>query len=302
VDPGQIILGNGAGAVKSLEDVRKACQSSMNRVTVGSITLEARAGNIGETYYFHPQEKWSLNSLGLPNPGMDAYKKLLPEMRRMAHGGGKKLWASIAGFTPEEYGTMAESCLKAGADGVEINLSCPNAWKDGERKQMPAEHPNLALQIISTVKNYTRALNHKSFAVKLSPTKDDLLLADLARHMRNSGIEYVVCSNTIPGRQRKREDGADALAFRTSAEDPEKKHAGGMAGSVALEESVWMTKHLRKLLPPAVQILGCGGIFTGADAYRYIEAGASGFQCTTACVEFGNQIFTDILMELVDLV
>ncbi len=82
-------IGNGAGSVKSLDHVARACKGPMTRITVGSITVQPRVGNIGETYYFHPQDMWSLNSLGLPNPGMDAYKKLLPEMVKMAHGAGK---------------------------------------------------------------------------------------------------------------------------------------------------------------------------------------------------------------------
>jgi dihydroorotate dehydrogenase len=71
----KISLGNAAGTIKTLEQVMEACRSAMTNITVGSITLEQRHGNQGDTYYYHPQEQWSLNALGLPNPG-----------RRQQHG------------------------------------------------------------------------------------------------------------------------------------------------------------------------------------------------------------------------
>ncbi len=290
-------FGPGAGVVKTLEQVEEACKAPFTRLTVGSITLEERSGNRGDTYYFHPHEHWSLNSLGLPNRGLAYYKQVLPTMAELCHSNDKELWVSIAGFSPQEYGLMAEACLKAGADGIEINLSCPNVWKDGERKRMPAEDPKLASHVLKLVRNCTQSIPKKCFAAKLSPTKDDSLLEGLARHIVFNDIRYLVCSNTIPNRQRAREDGQEALSF-TSGDSDTKLHTGGLAGSAVLEESLWMVRYMRTILPETTAIIGCGGIFGPQEVQKYIDAGADGFQCTTSCVEHGYDIFTQIAMEM----
>lgn len=290
-------FGPGAGVVKTLEQVEEACKAPFTRLTVGSITLDERLGNQGDTYYFHPHEQWSLNSLGLPNRGLAYYKEVLPTMAKLCHNNQKELWVSIAGFSPKEYGVMAEACLKGGADGVEINLSCPNVWNNGERKRMPAEDPGLASHVLTLVHNYTQSIGKRNFTVKLSPTKDDVLLASLAKHIIYNDIRFVVCSNTIPNRQRKKEGGQEALSF-TSGNTKTKLHAGGLAGSAVFEESVWMVHHMRNILPKTIAVIGCGGIFGPPEVQKYIDAGADGFQCTTSCVEYGYDIFTQIALEM----
>lgn len=291
-------FGNGAGAVKTLEQVKQACRSSVTQVTVGSVTFNERPGNIGETYYYHPTEHWSLNSLGLPNVGMVKYLQLMPDLVRICKDNNKELWFSIAGFSPDEYGVMARELLTHGADGVELNLSCPNVWTDGKPKRMPAEDPSLARAVFVTVQDATQKLNNRKFKVKLSPTRDVELLGLLAHLIHFYGMQCVVCSNTIPQQQRKKEDGTEALRFKSSESDKDYLHSGGLAGSAALEGGVRMVAHMKELLHPSIGIIGLGGIFSGADAKRYLDAGATGFQSTTGCLEYGYQLFTDIIMEL----
>ena len=48
-------------------------------------------------------------------------------------------------------------------------------------------------------------------------------------------------------------------------------------------------------------IIGCGGIFTGADAYKKIKLGASMVQLITGLIYQGPQLAAQINMELVDL-
>jgi len=62
-----------------------------------------------------------------------------------------------------------------------------------------------------------------------------------------------------------------------------------------------MVRALRLLLPEQFRITGVGGIFDAADAYEYLEAGASAFQCTTGYIEYGNRVFESILPGLSDM-
>ncbi len=297
-------FGNGAGSIKRMDEVIKACKGPMNRIMVGSITKEPRVGNIGETYYFDQQKKWSMNSLGLPNIGMSEYERALPYMAQKAHEYGKELWASVSGFTPQEYALMAVACFKTGVDGVEINLSCPNVWGPGGRKIIPALDWNLTYEIVATIRGELGehwGACRPRIALKLSPADDKDLIERLTIVAANAGIGSLTIGNTLPDQERFREeDGRPALAFRADESDQALKHKGGLAGSGVKKYNLAMVRAMRPLVPPQIRIDAAGGIFDGEDAMEYIEAGASGFMCTTGYLEFGNRLFEPILAKLAD--
>lgn len=295
-------IGNGAGSIKYPDQVARACKSPMARIMVGSITLLPRDGNIGDVYYFHPQNFWSLNSLGLPNPGMEAYKKLLPEMVHVAHDAGKELWASVAGFTPDEYAQMAEECFGCGVDGVELNLSCPNVHDGGRRKEIPSFEPSLADEIIWKTMTRCEYKFEDLISAKLSPTDDEALQEELAWVVSKNVLRSVTLSNTIPDMQGLRVDGKPALAFRSGDEDTHVKNRGGLAGTALLKPNLAFVSRMKQILGDDATIIACGGIFNGDDAAAYLSAGCVGVQCTTGYLEFGERIFADILMQLSNLV
>lgn len=291
----KVSLGNAAGTIKTLDDVQKACRSAMTEITVGSVTLEPRTGNLGEIYYYHPTERWSLNSLGLPNPGLSSYAQVLPEMVICAHEVGKRLRVSVAGFSPDEYAILAAKCVESGADEVELNLGCPNVWGSTGQKPIASYHPELTAQILEKVQGEIKGA---AVAVKISPVDDIQLLTELARVIDESDIVYkVVASNTIPKKERQREDGKSALSFTFDASDTKKKHEGGLAGASLLQLSLQTVSTLATLLPEQ-EIIGVGGIFTGEHAMHYWRYGVSGFQCATAFLVYGPKIFSEIFAYL----
>lgn len=301
----KLIFGNGAGSIKTMQHVVEACRGPMTRITVGSITKEERAGNVGDVYYFDPTEKWSMNSLGLPNIGIAKYRDTLPYMVQKAHEHGKELWASVSGSSPEENLEMALSCWYDGVDGVELNLSCPNVWGPSGRKAIPALDWELTYKIVVEIRGRVGGaewdkLRHR-LALKLSPTDDEELINKLAIITANHGIGWLTIGNTIPDQERLREDGKPALAFRSNDQDTVVKHKGGLAGSAVKKANTAMVRALRLLLPEQFRITGVGGIFDAADAYEYLEAGASAFQCTTGYIEYGNRVFESILPGLSDM-
>lgn len=127
---GNFLLGslvmNGAGSVKLPKHVLEIAKSQSGGVILGSITVDERLGNEGTTYFADSSTSFSLNSKGLPNPGLAYYKKHLPGMVKTAHRFGKPLIVSVAGFSPDEYAHLARTAFEKGADGVELNFGCPN--------------------------------------------------------------------------------------------------------------------------------------------------------------------------------
>lgn len=295
----KLIIGNGGGSVKTLAQVKEACRAPINRVTVGSITLDARTGNIGDTYYFHPQDLWSINSLGLPNIGIEGYGPLWREMLAVAHGEGKELWANISPFSAEESGEMADRLLCAGLDGVELNGSCPNVWDGGKQKKIPALDPEAADEMFRVTAEYVGNLEQQ-ICFKLSPTRDIELIRSLVSVFRKHQVTNLVACNTKGSQTGTRVDGKPALAFRAKEGEP-LLHEGGLAGAAIQVETLSTVRHLLEYMPEA-KVIGLGGIFTGVDAELYILLGCVGVQSTTGYLERRGQLFVDILTYLSDKV
>ena len=298
----KLSVGNAAGTIKSMLDVERACgNNAMTAITVGSITVKPRKGNIkdsgnGRVYYFDENGGWSLNSLGLPNYGIEEYMKQLPFMARKAHGAGRELRVSVAGESPQEYADLTDECHKCCADVVELNLGCPNVWgADGAQKPIPSYRPELTKRILLTVRSILK--NGRKVDVKISPVEEPSTLRELALVFANSNcVDNVVGTNTIPNHDRMGSDFAPALSFNNG------NHLGGLAGSELYSESLRVHKKMCEHLPQEIGYIAVGGISNGGAVFRHCQLGAVGFQSGTGYYQEGPRVFSPILAQLAELV
>ena len=106
-----------------------------------------------------------LNSVGLQNPGVDAFiAEELPELRKH----DLAVIANISGNTPEEYGVMCEKLSAAGVDMIEVNISCPNVKAGGLAY---GTKPELAAEVTAVAKAHAGRV---PVMVKLSPNVTDV--------------------------------------------------------------------------------------------------------------------------------
>ncbi len=290
-----IFIGNAAGTVKTPAEFKGLLRSAATAVTIGSITMDPRPGNSGETYYHHGPERWSLNSLGMPNQGAEKLADWIPELRGLASEARAELRVSVAGFNPQEYAELADICFRGGADDVELNLGCPNVWgSDGKQKPIPSYQPELVAEILARVRKVTPEKSNVS--VKISPVEDFSTLCLLARCISQSNIvSRVIAVNTLPNQDRAREDGNPALSFNGG------NHLGGLSGKPLKRHGIRVVTVLRGTLPSHIKIIGVGGVFDGRDMLDYLEAGASGVMIGTAFLEYGPRVFQDVLRGFVEL-
>ena len=118
--------------------------SELGGICCKGLTLCRREGNppprIAET------PMGILNSVGLQNPGVDAFiAEELPELRKH----DLAVIANISGNTPEEYGVMCEKLSAAGVDMIEVNISCPNVKAGGLAY---GTKPELAAEVTAVAK------------------------------------------------------------------------------------------------------------------------------------------------------
>ena len=222
------------------------------------LTLHRREGNPAPRIAETPMG--ILNSVGLQNPGVDAFiEHELPFMRQY----DTKVIANISGNTPEEYGIMCEKLSAAGVDMIEVNISCPNVKAGGLAY---GTRPELAAEVTEMAKKHSTV----PVMVKLSPNVTDI--TEIARAVEAAGADAVSLINTLRGMRIDINTRRPVLKMNT----------GGMSGPAVLPVAVRMVWEVANAVN--IPILGMGGVSKGEDAAQMMLAGATAVAVGTACI------------------
>ena len=222
------------------------------------LTLHRREGNPAPRIAETPMG--ILNSVGLQNPGVDAFiEHELPFMRQY----DTKVIANISGNTPEEYGIMCEKLSAAGVDMIEVNISCPNVKAGGLAY---GTRPELAAEVTEMAKKHASV----PVMVKLSPNVTDI--TEIARAVEGAGADAVSLINTLRGMRIDINSRRPVLKMNT----------GGMSGPAVLPVAVRMVWEVANAVN--IPILGMGGVSKGEDAAQMMLAGATAVAVGTACI------------------
>lgn len=287
---------NGAGSCKHIEDVKLLASTDLlGGINVGSGTVNKGSGNAGNVFDWNQYR--SLNSLGLPNPGKEEYRELLPEMVEIAHDSGKVLHFTIAGNTPDDYAQMAEVARDANVDCLEVNLGCPNKFASDKRQmRIIAFLPDQSQQILRLVRQTVGP--GLTMAVKVTYYSDRGALEEVADSINDpSLVQVVVTTNTLPNCVAFTADGKHLIV-------PQYKGYAGGAGRMMKEAALGQVQMWRSVLRPEIQIEGVGGIATGRDVVEFFWAGADSVQITSELLKKNKLDITPlsgIVSELTDL-
>jgi dihydroorotate dehydrogenase len=101
--------------------------------------------------------------------------------------------------------------------------------------------------------------------------------------VRSCGVDGLVCTNTTITRP---------------FENPLAKETGGLSGQPVAQRSTEIVRRVFKRTGGALPIIGVGGIFTGADAWEKIQAGASLVQLYTGFIYGGPGVVREVLDDL----
>ena len=234
--------------------------SELGGICVKGLTAQRREGNPAPRIAETPMG--ILNSVGLQNPGVDAFIETeLPFLRQY----DVKVIANISGNTPEEYGVMCEKLSAAGIDMIEVNISCPNVKAGGLAY---GTKPELAAEVTETAKRHASV----PVMVKLSPNVTDI--TEIARAVEGAGADALSLINTLRGMRIDVNTGRPVLKMNT----------GGLSGPAVLPVAVRMVWEVANAVK--LSILGMGGVAKGEDAAQLMLAGAS-------AVAVGTALFAD---------
>lgn len=234
--------------------------SELGGICCKGITLHPRQGNPSPRIAETPMG--ILNSVGLQNPGVDAFiEQELPFLRHH----DVKVIANISGNTPEEYGVMCEKLSEAGVNLIEVNISCPNVKAGGLAY---GTRPELAAEVTEAAKKHSTI----PVMVKLSPNVTDI--TEIARAVADAGADALSLINTLRGMR------IDVNTRRPIL----KMNTGGLSGPAVLPVAVRMVWEVACAVK--LPILGMGGVAAGEDAAQLMLAGAS-------AVAVGTALFAD---------
>ena len=231
--------------------------SELGGICAKGLTLHPRQGNPAPRIAETPMG--ILNSVGLQNPGVDAFiQEELPFLRQF----DTRVIANISGNTPEEYGIMCEKLAGAGVDMIEVNISCPNVKAGGLAY---GTRPDLAAEVTAEAKKHAGGV---PVMVKLSPNVTDI--TEIARAVEGAGADALSLINTIRGMRIDINTRRPVLKMNT----------GGLSGPAVLPVAVRMVWETAQAV--RIPILGMGGISRGEDAAQMLLAGACAVAVGTA--------------------
>jgi dihydroorotate dehydrogenase (NAD+) catalytic subunit len=252
----------------SAESLQRVVEGGAGAVVTKSVGVTPRTG------YANPsvvQAKCGLiNAIGLPNPGIDEYVNEILYAKTVLQ---VPLIVSVFGYSADEYALVAQKAVEAGADAVELNVSCPHVKQTGSEI---GQNPKILAEVVKKVK----ATVQKPVIVKLSPNVTDIV--ETAKVAVKAGADVLTAINTLKAMAIDAETALPVLS----------NIRGGLSGPAIKPIALRCVYDIHEKVE--TPIIGCGGIMDWRDAVEFFLAGASAVQIGTAVALENPSIFKAI--------
>lgn len=243
----------------SAESMDRVAKSGAGAVITKSVGIKPRVGYANPTIV--QTESGLVNAMGLPNPGIEKYVNEIKHAKTVLQ---VPLIVSVFGYSADEYAIVAKKAAEAGADAIELNVSCPHVKQTGAEI---GQNPNILSEVVKKVKAETTV----PLIVKLSPNVADIVV--FAKAAVEAGADVLTAVNTLK-----------ALAIDAETMIPILNNIkGGLSGAAIKPVSLRCVYDIADAVD--VPIIGCGGISNWRDAVEFLLAGASAVQIGTAVAD-----------------
>lgn len=250
-------------------------------VEVGTVTPKPQDGNPKPRLFRLPEHEAIINRFGFNSKGIE---HLIEQIKKRKRTGILGINIGKNKATPNEQAVddylIGLQAAYDYADYITVNISSPNT-------------PNLrALQQVDALKNLVTPLKEKQkaladssgeyvpIAVKIAPDLDEQNIKVMAEAFTDTEIDGLICTNTTLDRT--------AVAGHQHADE-----AGGLSGSILMEQSTAVLKQFRQAVGNEMSIIGVGGINCGEDAAKKIAAGANLVQIYSGFIYHGPALIKD---------
>jgi dihydroorotate dehydrogenase len=258
---------------------------------LGGVTWHGQPGNPAPRMFRAIPDEALINRMGFNNPGAEALAVKLYEWRQKGrwpeHPVGINLGKSKVTPLEEAAGDYANSfrTLRPYADFFVVNVSSPNTPNLRQLQDKAALDEILtALQAINT----DGTSPPKPILVKVAPDLAFEALDEILGLVGPRQLAGIVATNTTITRPASTDPDLQRIYSET----------GGLSGKPLRQRSTEVVRHLYRQSKGTVPIIGVGGVFTAADAWEKITAGASLVQVYTGLVYEGPGIVKEIVTGL----
>jgi dihydroorotate dehydrogenase (fumarate) len=274
----------------NIEEIAEVLESPFTGAVVSkSCTPSSRLGNPSPRYsgiLAGNGELSSINSMGLPNEGLAYY---MEASNVVDHS--KPFFMSLSGLSREDNLSMLRTLQNSDArhvSGVELNLSCPNV---AGKPQVGYDFEAMS----ETLRQTFEVFDALPLGVKLPPYFDVVhwdQVSDILRGFEQ--LKWITCINSI----------GNGLVIDWQSETTliaPKGGLGGLGGALVKATALANVRSFRERLPDRIDVIGCGGVLKGSDAFEHILCGASAVQIGTLVRENGVGEFERVHNELVQV-
>ncbi len=258
-----------------------------------SCTLNSRVGNTRPRYYdkISSVPLCSINSMGIPNHGIDYYLNASNVLDRPSPA--KPFILSISGLDIAENMTLFNHTETHSnrVDAIEFNLSCPNIIG---KPQTGLDFEAMDNTLRKVFELYpSKPCGAKSVGLKLPPYFD---FAHFQKAIEvideySNRLSFLTCINSI----------GNGLVIDVDSESTvinPKNGFGGLGGDIVKFTALANVRQFYVGLGHKLDIIGCGGVRTGSDVFEHILCGAKAVQIGTLIQKSGLNQFQRVSTEL----
>ena len=271
-------LGIAAGFDKNGVVVNQLSALGFGFVEVGTVTYNPQKGNEKPRLFRLPEDKALINRLGFNNEGtrnvVERLKKINADCILGVNIGKNK---DVPNEEAVENYLKSFDLAHTVADYITINVSSPNT--PNLRELQKAE--NLE-ELLSALQNRNRELSAKPLLVKIAPDLSESEIEAIVGIAAQLEISGIIATNTTIKRENLK------------TQNVEKIGAGGLSGKPLRKRSTEVISRIHQYSNGKLPIIGVGGIFSAADAYEKIAAGACLLQAYTGFIYQGFTFARDI--------
>lgn len=277
-------VGLAAGFDKNADVPDAMLSAGFGFVECGTVTPRPQIGNPKPRLFRLPKHEAVINRMGFNNGGLDAFSK-----RLRARTGQPGIVGANLGANKDSDDRVADyleglTRLWGLSDYFTINISSPNT--PGLRKLQGADEMDALLERIAVTraKLAEGGTNYPVF-LKVAPDLDAAAVPRVVEQVRTYALDAIIVSNTTIDRPA-------AIGPQWAAE------AGGLSGQPLFEKSTQLLSQFYDATNGTIDLIGVGGVGSGAQAYAKIKAGAKAVQLYSALVFKGPQLVQEICNDL----
>lgn len=273
-------FGIAAGFDKNAVVANQLAALGFGFIEVGTVTFHSQPGNEKPRLFRLQKDQALINRAGFNNEGtakaVERLKKSRPNCVLGVNIGKSKIVPNEE--ATEDYLKSFELAHEV-ADYVAVNVSSPNTPNLRELQKADALE-----ELLGALQKRNVEKSSKPLLVKIAPDLSEAEIEAVVDICLRLNLAGIIATNTTIKR-----DG-----LRTDKSEIEKIGQGGLSGKPLRASSNEVIKKIYQYSKGELPIVGVGGIFTPADAFEKIAAGACLIQSYTGFVYQGVTFARDI--------